>query len=101
MALAVACTAFVFQLTVLYPWHNELQENFNEVQLVIENTKNEGFARRALIETAKAEGLERKAIAEKLDKQLENIDSKLDILLELENVNAKLEYILDGLSDKK
>lgn len=98
MALAVACTAFCFQLTVLYPWHNDIQDNFNEVQVVIENTKNEGLARKALIETAKAEGLERKAIAEKLDKQLENIDSKLDILLELEQVNTKLEQVLEGLN---
>lgn len=70
LALLVGGVALTFQLTVLYPWHHELSDSFDEVNKVIEHTKNEGIARKALLETAKAEGNERKAIASRLDRQL-------------------------------
>lgn len=124
LALFVGSLALTFQLTVLYPWHHELSDSFDEVNKVIEHTKNEGIveeqpdesmsishdtlafsitgiARKTLLETAKNEGLERKAIAERLDKQLSDIDAMLDPQLELEAVNKKLDAILELVNSKK
>lgn len=101
LALLVGGVALTFQLTVLYPWHHELSDSFDEVNKVIEHTKNEGIARKLLLETAKAEGNERKAIASRLDKQLSEIDAKLDPQLELEAVNRKLDLIMELISPSK